>query len=66
VRSAAIPAADDAHGTMAETEDGGGHFTEVVLRPRVTVADETMIDRTVSGLAGGVRRLAPGHPGTPR
>ena len=24
---------------MAETTDGGGHFTEVVLRPRVTVAD---------------------------
>ena len=24
--------------TMAETMDGGGHFTEVVLRPRVTVA----------------------------
>lgn len=33
---------DNPHGIMAETEDGGGHFTEVVLRPRVTVADETM------------------------
>jgi organic hydroperoxide reductase OsmC/OhrA len=30
---------DDASGTMAETEDGGGRFTEVVLRPRVTIAD---------------------------
>ena len=29
---------DDASGTMAETADGGGHFTAVVLRPRVTVA----------------------------
>jgi organic hydroperoxide reductase OsmC/OhrA len=27
---------------MAETDDGGGHFTEVVLRPRVTVADAAM------------------------
>jgi organic hydroperoxide reductase OsmC/OhrA len=35
---------DDAHGTMAETEDGGGHFTEVVLRPRVTVASGEMIE----------------------
>lgn len=34
--------ADDALGTMAETEDGGGHFTEVVLRPRVTVAAPDM------------------------
>lgn len=30
--------ADDATGTMAETEDGGGHFVEVALRPRVRVA----------------------------
>ena len=28
---------DDAHGTMVEGEGGGGHFTEVVLRPRVTI-----------------------------
>jgi organic hydroperoxide reductase OsmC/OhrA len=27
---------------MAETEDGGGHFTEVVLRPHVTVAEPGM------------------------
>ena len=33
---------DAAYGTMAETSDGGGHFTEVVLRPKVTVADEGM------------------------
>src|SRR5208282_3660126 len=26
--------ADDAQGTMAETADGGGRFTEVVRRPR--------------------------------
>ncbi len=36
--------ADDAMGTMAETNDGGGHFTEVVLRPRVTVSDARMIE----------------------
>lgn len=40
--------ADDAHGTMAETADGGGHFTEVVLRPRVTVASAGMIETAVS------------------
>jgi organic hydroperoxide reductase OsmC/OhrA len=34
--------ADSPYGTMAETDDGGGHFTEVVLRPAVTVADESM------------------------
>jgi organic hydroperoxide reductase OsmC/OhrA len=34
--------ADDARATMAETDDGGGHFTEVVLRPRVTVAAADM------------------------
>lgn len=33
---------DRAEGTMAQTDDGGGHFTEVVLRPRVTVADASM------------------------
>lgn len=27
---------DDASGTMVETADTGGHFVEVVLRPRVT------------------------------
>jgi organic hydroperoxide reductase OsmC/OhrA len=37
--------ADDAHGTMAETDDGAGHFTEVVLRPRVTVATAGMAQR---------------------
>lgn len=30
--------ADNATGTMAEAPDGGGAFTEVVLRPRVTIA----------------------------
>jgi organic hydroperoxide reductase OsmC/OhrA len=37
--------ADDARGTMAETDDGGGRFTEVVLRPQVTVASADMTER---------------------
>src|SRR6266567_2632159 len=36
---------DEAHGTMTETTDGGGHFTEVVLRPRVTVASPDMVQK---------------------
>ena len=34
---------DDASGTMAET-DAGGSFTEVVLRPVVTVESAAMVD----------------------
>lgn len=36
---------DNATGTMQETEDGGGHFTEVTLNPVVTVTDKSMIDK---------------------
>jgi organic hydroperoxide reductase OsmC/OhrA len=37
---------DEAGGTMAEDEaTGGGRFTEVVLRPRVTVAAPDMADK---------------------
>jgi organic hydroperoxide reductase OsmC/OhrA len=35
---------DAPYGVMAETRDGGGHFTEVVLRPRVTVAAPEMAE----------------------
>ncbi|HEX2535040.1 MAG TPA: OsmC family protein [Chitinophagaceae bacterium] len=35
---------DRATGTMTETADGGGEFTEVTLHPRVTVRDASMID----------------------
>jgi organic hydroperoxide reductase OsmC/OhrA len=35
---------DEARGSMAEDADGGGRFTEVVLRPRVTVASADMIE----------------------
>lgn len=34
---------DHATGTMAETADGGGHFTEVMLNPVVTVKDASMV-----------------------
>jgi organic hydroperoxide reductase OsmC/OhrA len=34
---------DNATGTMVETADGGGHFTEVTLYPKVMVTDESMI-----------------------
>jgi organic hydroperoxide reductase OsmC/OhrA len=35
---------DHATGTMVEDGRGGGAFTEVVLRPRVTIAEESMRD----------------------
>ncbi len=34
---------DDATGTMVQEGDGG-HFTEVTLRPRVTVADASQVE----------------------
>jgi organic hydroperoxide reductase OsmC/OhrA len=36
--------ADEPSGTMTEDGDGGGRFTEVLLRPVVTVADQSMIE----------------------
>ncbi|MQA85934.1 MAG: OsmC family peroxiredoxin [Streptosporangiales bacterium] len=38
--------ADEAHGTMVESADGG-HFVEVVLRPRVTVTAPEMVEKAV-------------------
>ncbi|WP_431944852.1 OsmC family protein [Actinacidiphila sp. bgisy167] len=38
---------DRAEGTMEETGDGGGHFTGVLLRPRVEVSSATMVDAAV-------------------
>ncbi|RLK47567.1 OsmC family protein [Microbacterium telephonicum] len=35
---------DDATGTMVEDGRGGGAFREVVLRPRVVVAESSMVD----------------------
>jgi organic hydroperoxide reductase OsmC/OhrA len=39
---------DSADGTMLEGDDGGGRFTEVVLRPVVTVASADMADKAAS------------------
>lgn len=36
---------DEAAGTMQETPNGGGHFTEVVLRPKVWVKEEWMKEK---------------------
>lgn len=37
--------ADEASGEMEENQDGSGQFTKVVLNPRVTVAERSMIDK---------------------
>jgi organic hydroperoxide reductase OsmC/OhrA len=39
---------DHADGTMAEADDGGGRFTEVVLRPQVAVASPEMAEAAAS------------------
>lgn len=36
---------DQATGTMEELATGGGHFTEVVLHPVVTIKDAAMIEK---------------------
>lgn len=36
---------DQATATMAETDDGGGRFVEVVLHPRVLVSESAMLSR---------------------
>ncbi|HYI51453.1 MAG TPA: OsmC family protein [Microbacterium sp.] len=42
---------DDASGVMVEDGRGGGAFREVVLRPHVIVADESMVDAATSAHA---------------
>ncbi|HLX47075.1 MAG TPA: OsmC family protein [Streptosporangiaceae bacterium] len=39
---------DEAEGSMLEATDGGGRFTEVVLRPHVTVSSPDVIEKAVS------------------
>jgi organic hydroperoxide reductase OsmC/OhrA len=39
-----IAYSDSPLGTMLQTPDGGGHFTEVTLRPVVTVSSAQMVD----------------------
>jgi organic hydroperoxide reductase OsmC/OhrA len=36
---------DNATGTMEQTPDGGGHFTEVILNPVVVVSDQSMVNK---------------------
>lgn len=36
---------DSAKGVMIETANGGGHFTEVVLKPRVCITNESDAER---------------------
>lgn len=42
---------DDATGMMREDGRGGGSFTEVVLRPRVVVAEESMREAAIAAHA---------------
>jgi organic hydroperoxide reductase OsmC/OhrA len=39
---------DDAQGSMTEAADGGGRFTEVLLRPQVTVASPDMLEKAAA------------------
>lgn len=39
---------DEALGTMEENKDGSGQFSEITLRPRVTVEDESMLEKANS------------------
>jgi organic hydroperoxide reductase OsmC/OhrA len=38
---------DKAAGTMEQTPDGGGHFTEVTLQPIVTVKEASMMEKAI-------------------
>jgi organic hydroperoxide reductase OsmC/OhrA len=35
---------DNPIGTMVETADGGGYFSEITLHPKVVVSDESMVE----------------------
>ena len=38
---------DDAEGKMIQTSNGSGYFTEVILSPKVEVADQTMVKKAL-------------------
>ncbi len=38
---------DNAIGTMVETADSGGHFTEVTLYPSIIIRDESMTEKAM-------------------
>jgi len=39
---------DKAEGTLVLTKDGGGHFSEVVLRPEVVIEDPAYVEKAVT------------------
>ncbi|RWR22705.1 OsmC family peroxiredoxin [Microbacterium enclense] len=39
---------DDASGTLVEDGKGGGAFTDVLLRPQVVVAEESMVEAAIA------------------
>ncbi|MGJ7439709.1 OsmC family protein [Aquipuribacter sp. MA13-6] len=47
---------DLADGTMVEDGVGGGRFTEVVLRPQVVVAEQSMVDAATGAHAEASQR----------
>ncbi len=36
---------DNAEGTMQETDNGGGHFIGVILKPVITISDKSMLEK---------------------
>jgi organic hydroperoxide reductase OsmC/OhrA len=47
---------DAAVGTMQQTDDGGGRFTSVTLRPRVTITDPSLVELAESLHAEAARQ----------
>jgi organic hydroperoxide reductase OsmC/OhrA len=43
-----ISYSDEAEGEMSENADGSGQFTKVILHPRVTVREQTMVGKAES------------------
>lgn len=47
---------DHSTGTMKDTPDGGGHFTEIILKPEITIAGE-INEEKLSGLHHEANKL---------
>jgi len=39
---------DNARATMQENEDGGGHFSQILLAPTVLIKDENQIEKAIA------------------
>jgi len=39
---------DQAEGTLVQTKDGGGHFSEVMLHPQVLIEDAAHLERAIA------------------